>query len=114
MVAQLPPDDAADVIGELSQERIDGVLENVPAKLAAEIEKLLRYDEHSAGGIIMTPRVIALSASKSVGDAVHYLRDASPREDLHHIYVVDGQQRLVGAGLCRWRHDWWSTRNLPC
>ncbi len=96
LVAELPPDDAADVIGSLSEERGDEVLEQVPDEHAAKIERLLLYGKETAGGI-MTPDLIALTGDTTVGECVRHVRAASPSEDLHQIYVIDGQMRLVGT-----------------
>ncbi|MHC4236173.1 MAG: magnesium transporter, partial [Planctomycetota bacterium] len=96
LVSELPPDDAADVIGELPEERGDEVLEHVPDEQAAKIEELLEYDEESAGGI-MTPELIALTGETTVGDSVRHIRAASPDEDVHQIYVIDNQMRLIGT-----------------
>ena len=96
LVSELPPDDAADVIGDLSKERGDEVLEHVPDEQAAKIEELLEYDEESAGGI-MTPELIALTGDTTVGESVRHVRAASPADDLHQIYVIDGRMRLTGT-----------------
>ncbi|MCH7814210.1 MAG: magnesium transporter [Planctomycetes bacterium] len=96
LVAELPPDDAADVIGELTDQRGGEVLEHVPDEKAALIEELLEYDEESAGGI-MTPDLIALTGDTTVGQCVRSVRAASPDEDLHEIYVIDGSMRVLGT-----------------
>ncbi len=95
VVAELPPDDAVDVLGELSDEQREEVLEHIPDEHAGKLEELLRYDEDTAGGI-MTPDVIALETEATVSDSVRHVREASADEDLHEIYVVDGDRRLIG------------------
>ncbi|MCP4247575.1 MAG: magnesium transporter [bacterium] len=96
LVTELPPDDAADVIGELTDERGGEVLDHVPDEKAAQIEELLEYDEESAGGI-MTPDLIALTGDTTVGQCVRSVRAASPDEDLHEIYVIDGRMQVLGT-----------------
>ncbi|MHC5110413.1 MAG: magnesium transporter [Planctomycetota bacterium] len=96
IVSELPPDDAADVLGELSDEESDEVLEHLPDEKSVPIEQLLVYGEETAGGI-MTPEVVAVPASATVGDAVEYVRDATQEEDLNEVFIVDDQKRLTGT-----------------
>jgi magnesium transporter len=44
----------------------------------------------------MTPDVVAVPASASVADAVEYVRQATPEEELHEVYIVDADRKLTG------------------
>ena len=96
IVSELQPDDAADMLSELSADEVLDILEHISDEQSDKIEGLLEYDEETAGGI-MTPDVVALSALQTVADAVEAVRDASQDEELHEIYIVDAEQRLVGT-----------------
>lgn len=96
IVAELAPDDAADVLSELDREEIGQILEHIKPEQSNRIEELLEYEEDTAGGI-MTPDVVAVPASKTVGDAVEYVREASQEEELHEIYIVDDERKLIGT-----------------
>ena len=96
IVSELPPDDAADVLGELPSEEADEILEHLEDARADKIEELLEYGEETAGGI-MTPEVVAVEESKTVGDAVEIIREATQEEDLHEIYIIDTDRKLVGT-----------------
>ena len=96
IVSELPPDDAADVLGELPAEEADEILEHLEDARSDKIEELLEYGEETAGGI-MTPEVVAVEESKTVGDAVEIIREATQEEDLHEIYIVDAARKLVGT-----------------
>ncbi|MGD2111640.1 MAG: magnesium transporter [Phycisphaerae bacterium] len=96
IVSELPPDDAADMLGELSTDEVAEILGHMTDKQSERIEGLLEYDEETAGGI-MTPDVVAVPASKTVADAVEFVREATQEEDLHEIYIVDDDKRLVGT-----------------
>ena len=96
IVSELPPDDAADVLGELPVEEADEILEHLEDARSEKIEELLEYGEETAGGI-MTPDVVAVEESKTVGDAVEIIREATQEEDLHEIYIVDVDRKLVGT-----------------
>lgn len=95
IVTELPPDDAADVMAELSLEQFDEVLEHIPKAQSDQISELLSYEQASAGGI-MNPRALSLPAEATVAEAVRRVRDFAVDEDLHFVYVVDGDDKLVG------------------
>ncbi len=96
IVSELPPDDAADVLGEMDDEESEEILEQMPDEKSEQIEELLEYDEETAGGI-MTPDVVAVPADATVANAVEYVRQATQEEDLHEVYIVDSDGRLVGV-----------------
>jgi len=96
IVKELPPDDAADVMGELSSNQLDGVLDKIPQAQSDQISELLGYDETSAGGI-MNPQTIALPEHATVGEAVERVRDFAVDDELHSVFVVDGESRLLGT-----------------
>ncbi|UCE59503.1 MAG: magnesium transporter [Phycisphaerales bacterium] len=96
LVSELTPDDAADFLGELSEEEVGEILDHMPDEESDKIEELLEYDEETAGGI-MTPDVVAVSATATVADATRFVRDASQEEDLNEIYIVDEDQKPVGT-----------------
>lgn len=96
IVSELPPDDAADVLGELPSHEVVEILEHMTDEQSERIEELLEYGEETAGGI-MTPDVVAVPASKTVGDAVEFVREATQEEDLNEIYIVDEDRKLLGT-----------------
>lgn len=96
IVSELPPDDAADVLSELPEEEVSEILDHMESDQSERIGELLEYDEETAGGI-MTPDVVAVPASKTVADAVEYVREATQEEDLHEIYIVDDDHKLIGT-----------------
>ncbi len=96
IVSALPPDDAADVLGELSEEEADEILDHMVDEQSDKIEELLVYDENTAGGI-MTPDFVAVPVTATVADAVEHIRGATPDEELHEVYIVDADDRVVGT-----------------
>ncbi len=96
IVSELPPDDAADMLSELPPDEVEEILDHMEAEQSDKIGDLLGYDEETAGGI-MTPDVVAVPARKTVADAVEYVREATQEEDLHEIYIVDDDRRLLGT-----------------
>lgn len=96
IVAELAPDDAADVLGGLTDEQTEQILSSMPNLQSEQIGQLLGYDESSAGGI-MTTQVVAVPANKTVRDAVEDVRNATHDEELHEIYVIDEDRKLIGT-----------------
>lgn len=90
-------DDAADLIGALPPGKAEDALESLEQKDRQEIEELLRYPEESAGGIMQT-EVVRVSSAATVEAAVEAVRGAAPdMGEIHAVYVVDPDGRLVGT-----------------
>ena len=96
IVGGLRDDDAADLLGELAPEQQRRILSQVEPEERITVERLLRYDEESAGGL-MTSQVVTLRDEETVGGALESIRrQAEDVEDFAEIYVVDTGGRLVG------------------
>jgi magnesium transporter len=95
IVEELPDDEAADLVGGLDPEQQERILAEVEDR--AEIEDLLRYDPQTAGGL-MTAQVVTVRAFETAGEAIESLRrQAEEIEDFSQVYVVDGQDHLLGV-----------------
>ncbi len=70
----MEPDDAADLLGELEGPRRGELLAAMEPEEAEPLRRLLRYEEHTAGGL-MTPEPIMLPPSATVAEALAILRD---------------------------------------
>ena len=90
------PDDGADVLGVFSHKKREKVLRTMDKKKAKEVQKLLTYDEKTAGGI-MTTDFVTLSQDLKGREALEYIRKNVNIETVHHLYVVDREERLVGV-----------------
>jgi len=89
-------DDAADLLGDLPEDRARQIIDSVDDDISRDIEKLLPYREDSAGGI-MALEFVAVNADADVQDAIDTIRHK--KEDVGRVYsvwVVDGFGRLVG------------------
>jgi CBS domain-containing protein len=97
LLATMAPDDAADLLTDLDQERRIPVLEALPAKQQAKIRSLLSYHPETAGGL-MSPDFLTLPEKTLVGDALDAVRRSeAPPEALTTIYASDDDGRLVGT-----------------
>ncbi len=96
-VTALESDDAADLLAELPREKVERLLRSIPPRLSADVRDLMRYDEESAGGI-MQREFVALPPDATVDDAIDTVRRrAADVPDIHNIFVVDEEQRLIGV-----------------
>ncbi|MCL4685989.1 magnesium transporter [Myxococcota bacterium] len=97
-VRQLAPDDAADVVQETEQEERSALLGLLDAEARREVTALLAYAEDAAGGL-MSPRYARLRPEMRVDEAISYLRRQARTnlETIYYIYVLDGEQRLIGV-----------------
>jgi magnesium transporter len=95
IVEELEDDDAADLLGELEPEQAERILAEVEDR--GEVDRLLRYDEESAGGL-MTTHVVTVTDTDTVALALEAIRrQAEDADDVAEIFVVDTRRRLVGT-----------------
>lgn len=93
----LETNDAADIIAELSPERKEEVIQELQdVEHAKDIVELLRYDEHTAGGL-MHKELVKVNENWNVLTCVKEMRiQAENVSRVHSIYVVDDEDRLKG------------------
>ena len=96
LVGRQEPDEAADLLGLLPEERGDAVLKLLDDATAANLDRLMTYGRATAGGL-MTTRFIALDSSVRVGDAIARIRSKPEAEMVFYLYAVDGHGRLEGV-----------------
>ncbi|HZU30848.1 MAG TPA: CBS domain-containing protein [Candidatus Angelobacter sp.] len=97
IVEEMDPDAAADLLGDLPQETSEEILEEMEPEERQEVSELLAFHENTAAGR-MTTDYIALSPEHTVGDAIDRLRSfEGEAETISTIYLVDSQEKLVGA-----------------
>lgn len=95
IVDELEDDDAADLLGELEPEEQERILAGVEDR--ADVDRLLRYDDETAGGL-MTTYLVTVTDLDTVGLALEAVRrQAEDVEDVTEIFVVDTARRLVGT-----------------
>ena len=97
LLARMPPDDVADLITDLDQERRLPQLEALPAALRAKVRALLSYNPETAGGL-MNPDFLQLDGSTTVAEAIEAVRRSPVApEALTTVYCHDPNARLSGA-----------------
>lgn len=97
LLATMEPDDAADLLVDLEQERRIPVLEALPPEQQRKIRSLLNYNAETAGGL-MSPNFLLLEKTTTVEEALAAIRHSEiPPEALSTIYVADEAGALVGS-----------------
>ncbi len=94
----LSADERTDIIQQMGLTERRRVLAKVSNEVKAELEHLLSYEEHTAGGI-MTTEFVRLDPAMSVGDALKHIRlVAREKESIYACYVLDpANGHLLGA-----------------
>ncbi len=97
-LTSLPYDEATDIIGRLPPRQRAQILSLLPKGVREEIERLLKYDPESVGGV-MTTQIPVFNMNMTVGEAIRIYveRDSKRLYDKHfYVYVVDDDGRLYG------------------
>lgn len=97
LLAAMPPDEAADILSELLPESSRELLGLMQGEEAANVSKLMKYPENTAGAL-MTTEFIALPAQMTAQAAINRLRELAPSaETIYYVYVTDAEQVLQGV-----------------
>jgi magnesium transporter len=95
IVEELEDDDAADLIADLPADAAARILSSVEDR--AELERLIEYDEETAGGR-MTSELVAVSVESSAAQAIDEIRrQAEEVGDFYQVYCIDADRRLAGV-----------------
>jgi len=97
IIEEMEPDKAADVLADLSPEVSQDVLEELHGEEAREVEALLSFDAHSAGGM-MTTDFVYVGETATRGEVVEWVRGREiDLEQLDTIFVIDGNAKFSGS-----------------
>ena len=97
-IRTLDPDDAADVLQIIDEEERGHFLDLLDESTRTEVSALMAYAEDEAGGL-MSPRYARVRPDMTVDEALAYLRKQALEtvETVYLVYVLDGQQHLMGV-----------------
>jgi hypothetical protein len=97
LLGRMAPDNAADLISEIDQDRRLPVLEQLPEPQQSKVRQLLSYNSNTAGGL-MSPDFVAVSATAKVGEALDAIRMShAPAEAQNAVFVLDEAGQPIGA-----------------
>ncbi len=97
LLSRMEPDNAADLITEIDQDRRMTVLELLASEQQTKVRQLLTYNADTAGGL-MNPDFVSVPAGASVADALDAIRNSSvAAESLQAVFVLDEGGQPIGA-----------------
>jgi len=89
--------EAADLLGDLPEERREQLIAKMEADEAEDVEELLGYEDDTAGGL-MTTEFVAVTVTLTAQQTIDRLRELEPdAESIYYVYVVDEEERLLGV-----------------
>ena len=99
MLELMAPDVAADLMGALQTETMEGFLDRLPEAQSKRIVDLLRYPEHSVGGI-MTNDIVFAPMRMTIAEAREKLRERLKEPDfVYLIFIVDDETAKRQQGI---------------
>jgi hypothetical protein len=97
LLASMAPDDAADLITEVDQERRLPILNLLPEPQQHKVRSLLTYNPETAGGL-MSPDFVCLPSTCTVSEALDAIRrSTAPHEAIHVVFVSDAGGGVIGS-----------------
>lgn len=98
----LSADERTDIVRPMGERERRRLLPKLSKEVSAEIERLLQYPDHSAGGI-MTTEFVRLAPGWTVAECLKHIRSvAREKESIFSCYVLEAQTgRLLGAASLR-------------
>jgi len=96
-IDHMESDDAADVIGDLAEEKKQEVLLHIDdVEQAGDIVDLLSYDDDTAGGL-MAKELIRVNENWGVATCIREMRkQAEDLDEIYYIYVISDENVLLG------------------
>ncbi|MDX6523978.1 MAG: hypothetical protein QOI17_1491 [Gaiellales bacterium] len=97
VLARMQPDDAADALGDLAEDRRERVAELLPLLQRRKVRALVGFDPATAGGL-MSPEFVCVYDSATCAEALERVRTSrSSAETLAWVYVMARSKRLRAA-----------------
>jgi magnesium transporter len=98
ILAGLAADERTDIVQKMGLHERHRILPKLSAEIREELEDLLQYPVHTAGGI-MTTEFVRLDPGIKVGEALKRIRSvAREKESIYACYVLDpATNKLLGA-----------------
>ena len=99
-IEEMEPDDAADLLEELSETneiQAEQIIEALPDKEKSDIKTLLSYEEDSAGAL-MTSQFLYLPENLTIADALESIKNQEPpnSELSFYIFITSNKNKLLG------------------
>ena len=97
-IDHMDTDDAVDLMRDLDATKQSEILSHIEdVEQAGNIVDLLKYDEHTAGGLMAT-EMVRVNENLSMPECLKEMRaQAEELDEIHYVYVVDDDDRLQGV-----------------
>ncbi|HYB40416.1 MAG TPA: CBS domain-containing protein, partial [Candidatus Methylomirabilis sp.] len=98
ILEELSADERTAIVRQMREHWRRRLLPKLHDDTRREVERLLQYPDHTAGGI-MTTEFVRLTPAMTVGEALSHIRSvAREKESIYACYVLEpGSGRLLGA-----------------
>jgi magnesium transporter len=97
IIEEMDSDDAADLLAELPEYQQSELLAEMNSYTADELRELVKYDEDTAGGL-MTTDYTWIYAHRTTEATIRKIREIAPTSEfIYYLYVLDKNDRLLGA-----------------
>ena len=97
LLSRMEPDNAADLISEVDQERRLTILERLPVDQQTKVRQLLSYNADTAGGLMNTD-FVSVPSSATALEALEAVRASDvPAESVLAVFILDDAGQPVGA-----------------
>jgi len=97
VISKMPSDDAVDLISALPEEVADNIRKHMNKEDREEVDELLQYDPHTAGGLMSTD-FMYLDEELSVGEAITKVQKRSEEKEMvFYLYITHGDGKLAGV-----------------
>lgn len=97
IISEMYSDERVDIIRKIDSEYREKLIPLLPKSITEEIKLLIQYPPTTAGGIMST-EFVRLSPESSLGEALNHIRATSKkRAHIYSAYVLDDDNRLIGA-----------------
>src|SRR4030043_1115110 len=93
----MSPSDAADLLGDLTEERAEEIREGREQEKAEDLRELLVHPDETAGGL-MTTAYLSLTPGIAIETAIGRLKaEAQNLDIMDYIFIVDEEEVLQGV-----------------
>ncbi len=97
IIEEMSLSEAADLLGDLPREKAEGILREMEQEVAEDVKELLAHPEEKAGGL-MTSAFLRFSPDVTAAEALETIRrDAEDMDLIYYLYVLDGEDHLLGV-----------------
>ena len=100
IIQHAPTNDQSLILGVITDELAQSVLDLLKKEEQQELEELMGYPEDSAGAL-MTMDIFTLYQDTTCGDALKTLQDQEDAAMVFYLYITDEDDRLVGIASLR-------------